>query len=146
MKLTEALEKVWKAINKIENIDFDQTGEDIKDDLLGIHRKFCNQDGVMDKVTDCLQELQEVVDEYKSVEEELGIDLITLFEALKNGVYWKGSGIFSPKKIGIYFEEKPELDIENKMLRHILYQHNFDNVKIKDYGKTWALTKEELED
>ncbi len=146
MKLTEALEKVWKAINKIENIDFDQTGEDIKDDLLGIHRKFRKQDGVMDEVTDCLQELREVVDEYKSVEEELGIDLITLFEALKNGVYWKGSGIFSPKKIGIYFEEKPELDIENKMLRHILYQCNFDNVKLKDYGKSWALTKEELED
>ena len=61
MRLTETLNKVWSAINKIENVDFDQTGEEIKDDLLGIHRKFLKKNGIMDEVTDCLQELQEVV-------------------------------------------------------------------------------------
>jgi len=80
----------------------------------------------------------------EDIEEELGIDLITLFEALKNGVYWKGNCIFSSKSNGVYFEDRPKLDIENKLLRN-LSQVNKDYVYFKDYGKTWALTKEELE-
>lgn len=118
----------------------------IQNTILKEHEKelIAEQHRLFDLAKEQENELQKIKEQYKNIEEELGIDLITLFKALKNGVYWKGSGIFSPKKIGIYFEEKPELDIENKMLRHILYQHNIDNVKLKDYGKTWALTEEEL--
>lgn len=93
-----------------------------------------------EKIFNCLQKLGQLED----IEQELGIDLITLFKALNSGVYWKGNYILSPKPNGIYFEDKPTLDIENKLLRHILYQVNKDYVYLKDYGKTWALTREEL--
>ena len=61
--------------------------------------------------------------EYKSLEEELGIDLITLFKAFKNGIYYKGK----------------DNTINFCKIKESIY------VKLKDYGKTWALTKGELE-
>ena len=81
----------------------------------------------------------------EDIEEELGIDLITLFKILKRKkIYWVNE---YNKKIqqmimygecdlmGIFVYEKgfeyPECS------KHLLY---------KDYGKTWALTKEELQD
>lgn len=79
----------------------------------------------------------------EDIEEELGIDLITLFKALKNGIWWKGITSFNTS--GIFFEENPQLDIENKLLIKITFMKNQDYVYLKDYGKTWALTKEELE-
>ena len=60
---------------------------------------------------------------YKEIEKELGIDLITLFKAFKNGIYYKGKDNiinFCKVKESIY-------------------------VKLKDYGKTWALDRSELE-
>lgn len=80
--------------------------------------------------------------ELEDIEEELGIDLITLFKALTDGVY----------------------DIEKKQIREISYINkrfigyigdsigngdaDYPDIqycyRIKDYGKTWALTKEEL--
>ena len=67
----------------------------------------------------------------EDIEEELGIDLITLFKAMKNGFYDKhfhyGSAVINNGYICYYFDESG-----------IRY-------KLKDYGKTWALTKEELE-
>ena len=65
----------------------------------------------------------------EDIEEELGIGLDKLFEALKNGIYGK---------IG-------------KKIEHILAPHlswHYGEIyifKIKDYGKTWALTMGELE-
>jgi hypothetical protein len=65
----------------------------------------------------------------ENLEEELGFNLITLFKALKNGIYGKvGSEI-----------------------KHILAPHfswfkkEIYIFRLADYGKTWALTREELE-
>lgn len=64
----------------------------------------------------------------EDVEERLGVDLITLFKALKDGIYKKKNGV-------IYFSNCPIYSLVHKTI---------DNCLIEDYGRTWALTKEEL--
>lgn len=77
--------------------------------------------------------------EIKRIEEELGIDLITLFKALKNGIYWKDDN----GKL-YYFDLKGSvLDFNEKMI----VDNPIDDIYgetflLKDYGKTWSLTKE----
>lgn len=70
----------------------------------------------------CIEKLGQLED----IEEELGIDLITLFRAFKNGIYYKG---------------KDHNTINFCKVKESIY------VKLKDYGKTWWLEKpkEELE-
>lgn len=69
----------------------------------------------------------------EDIEEKLGIDLITLFKALKDGIYIsKNDKRFIPVVL-IHKNMILELEIGYK-----------DYVSVKDYGKTWALTKEEL--
>ena len=75
----------------------------------------------------------EYADKMKPIEEEIGIDLITLFKALKNGIYKKGRN--NLKGLILY----------SKMPMFSFYHKTIDAELIEDYGKTWALTKEELE-
>ena len=81
----------------------------------------------------------------EDIEEELGIDLIKAVELCKQVnskkvVYSKERGGIETIKI------LDELDIE--LFSHRLYK-NFGGVYVSldlyEYGKTWALTKEELE-
>ena len=96
--------------------------------------------------------------EYKTIEEEFGVDLITLFKALKNGVY-------------CYKRSIKDFNANGKRLGDIIHIPNFDihihffgcykkkrmgvsimgcidyvyhSLPLNEYGKTWALTKEEL--
>ena len=98
----------------------------------------------------------EQLEKYKSIEEELGIDLITLFKALKDGFYIKYNGeivhIFPDKHITINFWYKiinvfvpPKFFIDCKKGTNYLSETIDEEYWFKDYGKTWALTKEELE-
>lgn len=87
----------------------------------------------------CVDKLGKLED----IEEEIGIDLITLFKALKKGVY---------VKFDSYFGNIGELDIKivKDNATGICYRNKKwyiqeEDTLIKDYGKTWALTKEELE-
>ena len=74
----------------------------------------------------------------EDIEEELSIDLITLFKALKNGVYVKNI-----RYSNIFLVEDLELGYE---IINGKKQLGFGiGIKLADYGKTWALTKEELE-
>lgn len=81
---------------------------------------------------------------YKCIEEELGIDLITLFEALKNGFYaYKDNHIIKLKSeegncgAMCFYVSYDCIIAENVFDEQYIYL-------LKDYGKTWALTKEEL--
>lgn len=71
----------------------------------------------------------------EDLEEELGIDLITLFRALQYGIYGKSGNIVYHYNV---------LLIEKKLYAYPLdiWEESWDLV---DYDKTWALTKEELE-
>lgn len=73
---------------------------------------------------------------YKLLEEELGIDLLTLFKALKDGIYSKQYG---------------HLFVEHFVLKHDKELHCRPTYcaeirfALKDYGKTWWL-KEDIKD
>lgn len=76
----------------------------------------------------------------EDIEEELGIDLITLFKALKNGFWYK-------KENTIVYVSKNDYLLSSGAIHYVgkglifagLFLYN------KDYGKTWSLEKEELE-
>lgn len=81
----------------------------------------------------------------EDIEEEIGIDLITLFKALKEGFYH----IDKEKHI---YTSKPTKGNCGSMsyyacLDCIIAEDVFGDqyiYSLKDYGKVWALTKEEL--
>ena len=80
----------------------------------------------------------------EDLEEELGIDLITLFKAKKEGIYYKtiNHNIYYISKncLCLEFNYEWELWVENHSILNGLLIH------LKDYGKTWSLRKEDLED
>lgn len=80
----------------------------------------------------------------EDIEDELGIDLITLFKALKNGIYKK-------ENEEIKYISPNYLVFDNKYLFEYEYCTCRAKTKakvypysLKKYGKTWALTREEL--
>lgn len=72
--------------------------------------------------------------ELEDIENELGIDLATLFKALKDGIWFEDCN-------EIIFTDDNRVCITNDALFIPAYEMWLD---FKDYGKTWALTKEEL--
>lgn len=75
--------------------------------------------------------------QYKTIEKELGIDLETLFKALKDGIYFK-------VKDKIYFTNGLNLDFKEKALFEFNEYGDYEIYELDEYGKTWALTKKEL--
>ena len=95
-------------------------------------------------VEDVIEDL-EVLKEYRKIEEELDIDLIKAIELCKQAnikkvVYIKDEWGIYPIKFLDY------LDVE--LANHRLYSNSrgvYVSLDLYEYGKTWALTKEELE-
>lgn len=90
------------------------------------------------------------LEQYKSIEKELGIDLITLFKALKNGIWTNQEQTYGDAKQGKIRFFKVRLLLEEKSIGCI---HNsiwkgeevIKRLYLKNYRKTWALRKEDLE-
>lgn len=78
--------------------------------------------------------------ELEDIEEELGVGLITLFKALKQGYIYAlfGNFIFKIQIDGINY------NTGYLLLYNEDTQCTFENYEINAYGKTWALTREEL--
>lgn len=77
---------------------------------------------------------------YKLLEAELGIDLITLFKALKTNIWNEKT----------HRQEWVVLDYSNnefvlKTTKELYIDDNKCILLLKDYGKTWALSKNDLE-
>lgn len=68
----------------------------------------------------------------EDIEQELGIPLEVLFKALKDGIY--------VRIVGLPARRLPEY------IRFDFYNKKIEECNLKDYGKTWTLTREELED
>ncbi len=78
----------------------------------------------------------------EDIEEELGVDITTLFKALKNGIFVEEQNTTEKE---IVFEEIA-LDLNNKVLLFRQPRKEIGKGRtISRYGKTWALTREELE-
>ena len=82
----------------------------------------------------CIQKLGQLED----IEEELGIDLITLFKILKNGIWVK-----TKNGISQHFTVSIRKWLQTNT--YCLYYRPYTHIWFEDYGKTWALTREELE-
>lgn len=89
-------------------------------------RRYCSE------IEGGLEELEKLED----IERELGIGLVALFKALKYGIWFREDygNISGP--------HRPVLDYDGPILS-LDYEFQYE-LKFKDYGKTWALTKEEL--
>ncbi len=79
---------------------------------------------------------------HEDIEQELGVDLVTLVKALKNGIWIKYDSNFG--------EGKPKIVIQKDTATGICWRDGKwwieeNDFLLKDYGKTWALTKEELQ-
>ncbi len=75
----------------------------------------------------------------EDIEDELGIDLVTLKTAQK-GFYSKYFDSYvKPIRIVIFEEAtRPYIEVHHNKMTKLIF--------IDEYGKTWALTKEELEE
>lgn len=81
-------------------------------------------------------------EQYKAIEEEIGISLVTLFKALD-----EKQRIFVLNEYDMRVVELPVRYASRKLVDGEIFINAggcFANFKIKDYGKWWALTKEEL--
>ena len=102
--------------------------------------RFTKHDYEHDLFRDVYRKLQDL----ENVEEEIGIGLTVLFKALKNGVY--------------YFDEQGQLihdyvwlvndyvaeRVPDKLSFSFKTYHSRQILLFEDYGKTWALYKQEL--
>ena len=86
----------------------------------------------------------DLFEEYRKIEEEIGIDFITLVKMLKDDVYINDGGIVN--EIGHIYKERVK-SIEHWPVWGFTAGDD-DEMKtlcaFKDRGKTWALSKEEF--
>ena len=95
--------------------------------------------------------LMEKLGQLEDVEDELGIDLLTLFNKAIVEVWYKKEIIEYDNGGNWYNELDRNVVIHNSIVSRLDFQYKSVYIKgakqwfsIKDYGKTWALTKEEL--
>lgn len=102
----------------------------------------------MERLTRKIMEYEQIKDsnacvdklgKLEDIEEEFGIDLITLFKAVMNGFWYKN-------QCGYHRVDDYEyvIDLESSRLIQ-LYEEDGEIFYFEDYGKEWALTREELE-
>lgn len=92
-----------------------------------------------------------LLEEYRKIEEELGIDLSILFSALKNGVYYfdiHGQLIHDYVCLS---DNYLSIGVRDKLSYSFMTFYDRQILSFEDYGKTWSLdkkdlTKEELEE
>lgn len=86
----------------------------------------------------CCAPYYKKLSQLEDIEEELGIDLIKLFDCIRNG-----KGIWKRK----YGDSNELINTRCMLTCEFGYWRVYDRetiYELKDYGKTWALTKEEL--
>lgn len=109
----------------------------------------------LEQVCDKEQIVLTKLGQLEDIEEELGIDLTTLFKALNKGFYIKYNNkivhIPPDKNITVNFwyniinvSIPPKFFIDCKKGTDYLSEEIDEEYWFKDYGKDWALTKEEL--
>lgn len=99
------------------------------------------------EIKDCIENATYKLALLEDVEDKLGIDLITFFKIFEgqdvyikvnNGEIIEGFSPFIEENLcGIYFT------VDGKYTNTIADYGSY-YVSLKDYGKTWALTREEL--
>ena len=122
MTSKEALKDIFDILVNFECLSDIHDNQDIKKQKFGIIEKDLDQ-----------------LEEYRKIEEELGVDLITLFTALENGVWYKDY----KDNDKIKFTDDIEENMKCKELI-VPAKYTIIGLKFRDYGETWALDKEEF--
>lgn len=86
---------------------------------------------------DAWQEQRNKLGQLEDAEEKLGVDLLILINALQNGI-WCKEGHSLHTEVCLNADKEWVIGCWLKKYECAYY-------RLKDYGKTWALTKEELE-
>lgn len=98
-------------------------------------------------------ELIEVIDkdeanrklyELENIEEELGIDIITLFKALKYGVYYTSKNQLTHDYVWL-FNNHIRVCGHDRLSYSFLTCFQKQILSFEDYGKTWSIYREVLE-
>ena len=117
--------------------------KDVLDMLIDFARLNINEDIKKQKFEIVKKDL-DLFEEYRKIEEEIGVDFITLVKMLKNDVYINDGGIVD--EIGHIYKEQVK-SIEHWPVWGFTAGDD-DEMKtlcaFKDRGKTWALSKEEF--
>ena len=117
--------------------------KDVLDMLIDFARLNINEDIKKQKFEIVKKDL-DLFEEYRKIEEEIGVDFITLVKMLKNDVYINDGGIVD--EIGHIYKEQVK-SIEHWPVWGFTAGDD-DEMKtlcaFKDRGKTWALDKEEF--
>ena len=74
----------------------------------------------------------------EDIEEEIGIDLITVSKATQQGIWVKRNNVF-------YFFDNLIVDFKHKCLVQIVSNDEVETFPFDSYGEDWGLSKEELE-
>ena len=120
-----------EALEKLSYIPIYEEDERIyKGDLCEVYR---NEVDIISKDLDLFEE-------YRKIEEEIGVDFITLVKMLKDDVYINDGGIVD--EIGNIYKEQVK-SIEHRPLWGFTTDDGGE-CAFKDRGKTWALDKEEF--
>ena len=117
--------------------------KDVLDMLIDFARLNINEDIKKQKFEIIKKDL-DLLEEYRKLEEEIGVDFITLVKMLKDDVYINDGGIVD--EIGHIYKEKVK-SIEHWPVWGFTAGDD-DEMKtlcaFKERGKTWALSKEEF--
>ena len=89
---------------------------------------------------DIVEKDLDLLEEYRKIEEEIGVDFITLIKMLKDGVYINDGGIVD--EIGHIYKDQVK-SIEHWPVWGFTVGDNVEYA-FRDRGKTWALDKEEF--
>ena len=89
---------------------------------------------------DIVEKDLDLLEEYRKIEKEIGVDLIALVKMLKDGVYINDGGFVD--EIGNIYKEQAK-SIERWPVWGFTAGDNVEYA-FKDRGKTWALDKEEF--
>ena len=116
---------------------YQEAFNEVKEHITSKHHWWSTQDERKHLAT--LQELVDKESKYQALEEKLGISLLILFKALKNGVW------FFIDEVNENFSFRPRLYYSDDF-KCYCFEISLGSwiVKLKDYGKTWALCREDL--
>lgn len=98
-----------------------------------------NQD-IKKQKFDIVEKDLDLFEEYRKIEEEIGVDFITLVKMLKGDVYINDGGIVD--EIGNIYKDQVK-SIEHCPVWGFTAGDNVEYA-FKDRGRTWALSKEEF--
>lgn len=113
--------------------------KDVLDMLINFARLDINEDIKKQKFEFIKKDLDQL-EEYRKIEEEIGVDFITLVKMLKDDVYINDGGVVD--EIGNIYKEQVK-SIEHWPVWGFTAGDNAEYA-FKDRGKTWALDKEEF--